>query len=155
MDVHDKLDQITTEVEQARAMPMSASAIVNRADLLGLLGELRELLPTQLHDAGVLLEDRDAVLEQGRAQAQALLAAAQVEHDRLVEASEVTAAARARGAEVQLVAQAEAQRLMTSADEYVEAKLAAFEASLAQLTQQVRRGRERLAQRQPGDPADS
>nr|WP_284290372.1 adenylyltransferase/cytidyltransferase family protein [Angustibacter aerolatus] len=39
VDVHDKLDEITALVEDARAVPMSASAIVHRADLLALLDE--------------------------------------------------------------------------------------------------------------------
>ena len=40
MDVHEKLDEITALVENARAMPMSASCIVNRAEVVTLLEEL-------------------------------------------------------------------------------------------------------------------
>ena len=60
MDVHDKLDQITALMEDARAMPMSASALVNRAEVIGLLDELRDLLPEQLHDADLLLSASSA-----------------------------------------------------------------------------------------------
>ena len=74
MDVHDKLDQITALMEDARAMPMSASALVNRAEVIGLLDELRDLLPEQLHHADLLLSDREAVVEQGRSQAEQLVA---------------------------------------------------------------------------------
>ena len=112
MDVHDKLDQITALMEDARAMPMSASALVNRAEVIGLLDELRDLLPEQLHHADLLLSDREAVVEQGRTQAEQLVANAQSEHDRLVEQSQVMSAARERAAAVQLTAQAEAQRLL-------------------------------------------
>ena len=37
MDVHDKLDELSALVEGARAMPMSASCVVNRAQVLDLL----------------------------------------------------------------------------------------------------------------------
>lgn len=151
MDVHDKLDEITRYVEDARAMPMSASALVNRAELLGLLDELRELLPEELHHADLLLSDRDAVVEQGRADAEQLLKDAQAEHDRLVEQTEVVSAARRRAAQVQTQAQAEATRLLSEADDYVDRKLGDFEITLDKLVQQVQRGREHLAERAAAD----
>ena len=40
MDVHDKLDELSALVEGARAMPMSASCVVNRAQVLDLTGQL-------------------------------------------------------------------------------------------------------------------
>jgi hypothetical protein len=98
VEVHDKLDEITRYVEDARAMPMSASALVNRAELLVLLDELRDLIPEELHHADLLLSDRDAVVAQGRAEAEQLLTQAQAEHDRLVEQTEVVESARQRAA---------------------------------------------------------
>lgn len=153
MDVHDKLDEITQYVEDARAMPMSASALVNRVELLGLLDELRDLLPEELHHADLLLSDREAIVEQGRAQAEQLLAEAQAEHDRLVEQAEVVRAARERAAEVQQQAQAEATRLLEEADDYVDRKLGEFEVALEKLSQQVQRGRQHLSERSAVDRA--
>ncbi len=147
MDVHDKLDEITRYVEDARAMPMSASALVNRVELLGLLDELRELLPEELHHADLLLSDREAVVEQGRAQAEELLTQAQVEHDRLVEQTEVVQAARQRAAHVQQQAQTEVARLLSEADDYVDRKLGEFEIALDKIVQQVQRGRQHLSDR--------
>ena len=51
MDVHDKLDELSTLIESARAMPMSASCVVNRAQVLDLLDEVRSLLPDSLAQA--------------------------------------------------------------------------------------------------------
>jgi hypothetical protein len=61
VDVHEKLDELSRLVEDARSMPMSASCIVNRAELLGLLEEMRELLPEEFRHAQLLLDDREAV----------------------------------------------------------------------------------------------
>jgi hypothetical protein len=96
VDVHDKLDELVRLVEDARAMPMSASALVNRAEVLELLAELGQLMPEQLDQADLLLADREAVVEQGRAEAARLVALAEAEHDRLVEETEVVRAARER-----------------------------------------------------------
>ena len=79
MDVHEKLDEITSLVEQARAMPMSASCIVNRPELLTLLEELRALLPQEIDLAEQLLAGREKVVEEGRSEADRIIAAAQDE----------------------------------------------------------------------------
>ena len=48
MDLKAKLDQVVSLVEGARSMPMSASCVVNRAELLGHLDQMRELRPAFL-----------------------------------------------------------------------------------------------------------
>ena len=55
-EVHGKLAEITQLVEGARAMPMSASCVVNRADLLALLAEL-EALGEQEQETDSFLEE--------------------------------------------------------------------------------------------------
>jgi hypothetical protein len=82
VDVHDKLDEITGLVENARSMPMSASCIVNRSELLGLLEELRELIPEEFRHAQLLLTDRDVVVDEGRREAARIVAEAEAERDR-------------------------------------------------------------------------
>lgn len=151
MDVHDKLDEIVRLVEDARAMPMSSSALVNRSEVLELLAELGALLPEQLDQADLLLADREAVVEQGRAEAARIIEQAQEEHDRLVEETEVVQEAQERAARVERDAQAEAERLLVEADDYVDRKLGEFEIALDKLGAQVRRGREHLAARRLGE----
>ena len=153
MDVHGKLDEVTQYVEDARAMPMSASALVNRGELLALLDDLRELLPEELHHADLLLSDREAVVNQGREEAERLLTEARAEHDRLVEQTEIVSSARQRAAQVQTQAQAEATRLLSEADDYVDRKLGDFEVTLDKLLQQVQRGRQHLSERAAADRA--
>ena len=65
MDVHDKLDELITIVEEARSMPMSASCIINRGEVLALLEEVRALLPEEFRHAQLLLADRP-VRQQGQ-----------------------------------------------------------------------------------------
>jgi cell division septum initiation protein DivIVA len=151
MDVEEKLAEIVQLVEDARAMPMSASCLVNREELLGQLDELRNLLPEQLERADVLLSDRDAVVEGGRDAAKRLLDQARAEHDRLVGEQAVVIGARERAAVVVSEASAESTRLLSDADDYVDRKLAEFEIALQKLTQQVVRGRARLGARRAAD----
>ena len=154
MDVHDLLNEITVSVRDAKGMPMSASCLVNRAEMLQALERLRDALPVSLDHADALLHDRDAVLSSGREEAERLLAAAHAQREELLEQTDVVVAARERADEVAKQARAEATRLLADADDYVDRKLGEFEVVLGQLGSQVNNGRERLAARRAADLVD-
>ena len=151
MDVHEKLDELSSLVEEARSMPMSASCIVNRAELLGLLEELRELLPEEFRHAQLLLDDREAVVEEGRREAQKLIAEAEVQRDLLTSETAVVAAAEIRAEEIRLAAVEEAQTMRAEVDDYVDSKLANFEVVLDKTMAAVHRGRDKLRGRTDHD----
>jgi cell division septum initiation protein DivIVA len=151
VDVHEKLDELSSLVEEARSMPMSASCIVNRAELLGLLEELRELLPEEFRHAQLLLDDREAVVEEGRREAQKLIAEAEVQRDLLTSETAVMAAAEIRAEEIRLAAVEEAQTMRAEVDDYVDSKLANFEVVLDKTMAAVHRGRDKLRGRTDHD----
>jgi hypothetical protein len=57
-DVYTVLDELSDIVEAARAMPMSEKCVVNRNEVLDLLDAIRQMLPTAVQEAEVLLADR-------------------------------------------------------------------------------------------------
>ena len=122
MDVQKKLDEIVAAVSGARSMPMSASCVVNRADLLSMLEELREALPGSLAQAQELIGDREQMVEQARQEADRILAEARKE----------------------------AEDVRAEADDYVDSKLANFEVVLTKTLGSVGRGREKLLGTGPG-----
>jgi cell division septum initiation protein DivIVA len=153
VDVHDQLSQIAATVRGAKAMPMSASCLVNRAELLDALERVREVLPVDLDQADALLSERDAVVAAGRSEAEQLVEDAHAERELLIEQTDVLVAARERAGAVAAQARAEATRLLADADDYVDRKLGEFEVVLGQLGSQVNNGRERLASRREADLA--
>ncbi len=144
MDVHDKLDELTAIVENARSMPLSSSCVLNRGELLALLDELRQLLPEELQHADLLLADREAVVAEGRAAAERILAAAHQEQARLVSETEVWIEARRQADAMQAEVEAESARMRREVDDYVDTRLANFEVVLEKTLSTVRRGREKL-----------
>src|SRR5450631_2128859 len=132
---------------------MSATCLVNRAEMLELLERLREELPADLDHADALLSDREAVLAAGRAEAEAILQDARGEREQLIEQTDILAAARLRADTVTTQARAESALLLADADDYVDRKLSEFELFLGQLTSQVNNGRLRLTFRREADLA--
>jgi cell division septum initiation protein DivIVA len=151
MTVHDKLDEIVGVVEGARAMPMSASCMVNRADLLAQLEELRAMLPGQLAQAEEVLQSRADVVEEGRGEAQRIIEEAKRERARLIARTEVAHEATVEAERIVAEAEDEANKMRDDVDDYVDTKLANFEVVLGKTLAAVERGREKLRGRHPLD----
>lgn len=149
MDVHDKLDEVTAVVEGARSMPMSASCVVNRGEVLALLEELRGLLPEEFRHAQMLLADRESVVDEGRREAQRLLVRAEEERLTLTSETEVVREARREAERILAEALVAAQTMRSEADDYVDTKLANFEVVLDKTLAAVHRGRDKLRGRSP------
>jgi cell division septum initiation protein DivIVA len=147
VDVHEKLAGIRRAVEQARSMPMSASAVVNRGELLGSLDELDAELTAAFSEAQRVIAEREEILAQARRDAEQIVQDARNERDRLVSDTEVFRVAKRRADQVVAEAGEEAEGLRTETDDYVDAKLANFEITLERTMEAVKRGRERLAGR--------
>jgi cell division septum initiation protein DivIVA len=151
VDVHDKLDDLSAIVENARAMPMSASCVVNRGHVLDLLDEVRALLPDSLAQADDVLADREDLLAAARVEADAIVAEAALHARDLVSEHEIYRAAVAEADAVRADADAEASRMRRETDDYVDAKLANFEVALHKTIAAVQKGRDKIRGRHDYD----
>ncbi len=144
MDVQERLAELAVLVEDAKAMPLSASCLVNRSQVLDLIEEIRQLLPESVHRADELLADREAVVQDGRREADRILERARSDADRMVSEHEVYLAAVAEAQALQAEATEDTSRMRRETDDYIDAKLATFEITLQKTLQTVDRGRDRL-----------
>ena len=151
MEIHDKLDELTTILETARAMPMSASCIVNRVEILERLDELRKMLPGELTTAQQLLDDRGAVIAEGRAEADRIVEEARAERARMVAKTEIVREATREADALVAAARSDAERMRVEIDDYVDGKLANFEVVLHKTLQAVEKGRAKISGRHEFD----
>jgi hypothetical protein len=146
------LDALEQAVSAARAMPMSASVLVSRAELLDLVEQARTALPGQLQRADDVLAAADAERAAARADAERIEAAARRRAAELVEQESVVALAQERAAQIVREAEETARGLRRDADDYCDRRLADFEIDLGKVLSQVQAGRAKLADRLD-DPA--
>jgi cell division septum initiation protein DivIVA len=147
MDIHAKLDELTSLIETARAMPMSASCIVNRTEILERLDELRKMLPGELTTAQQILDDRGAVIAEGRVEAERILEEARAERTRMVAKTEIMREATREADALVAAARSDAERMRVEIDDYVDGKLANFEVVLHKTLQAVEKGRAKISGR--------
>ena len=145
--VQAKLAELTAIVEGARSMPMSASCVVNRSEVLDLLVELRALLPKQLHEAQAVLGDRHEVVEAGHREAERIIAEATAERERMLAETDVYAEGQLEATRLVEEARILTDSMRIEVEDYVDGKLANFEIVLTKTLAAVERGRQKLAGR--------
>ena len=143
-DVEAKLHHLEQLVGEAKSVPLSASIMLNRAEVDGLVADLREALPDELTQARWVVKERDDILERARADADQMLADARAERDRLVSEQEVVRTAQAQAEQLVAEAREQARQMRLEAEDYVDAKLANFEVVLHKTLGAVERGRTKL-----------
>ncbi len=154
MDVQKKLDEIVEVVGSARSMPMSASCVVNRADLLAMLDEVRQALPGSLAQAQELIGGREQLVEQARQEAERIIESAHAQRGTLISDTAVARQSQDEADRILDEARREAEEIRAEADDYVDSKLANFEVVLTKTIGSVDRGREKLLGRGPGLDAE-
>jgi vacuolar-type H+-ATPase subunit H len=145
MDSVEKLTSAITMVEEARGVPLSASCVVHRGEMLELLDEAREALPSDLESAQKLLAARDAIIEEGRVSAEQMIAMAREDVARMVEQTSIVQMARDEARKILDEARTLGYQEKQEVEEYIDGRLATLEVILNKTQDAVARGRERLA----------
>jgi len=145
VDSLEKIEAAITMVKESRAVPLSASCVVHRGELLGLLDEINESLPGDFASAQKLLAHREEIIEEGRQSAEKLIAHAREEVARMVEQTAIVAAAREEAGRLVDEAHAQVEKERSEVDAYIDSRLATLEVILNKTLEAVNRGRERLA----------
>lgn len=144
-DVETLLHRLSDIIGNARPMPLSASVMVNRDELLELVDEALGRLPVELREARWLLKEREEFLAKAQREADDILDAARVQAERMVQRTEVVRTAQHTARSLVDEAEAEARRLRHEAEDYCDQKLAQFEIVLDRTIKTVQAGRSRLS----------
>ena len=139
------IERILKEIEEARSVPLSRDgALVNRQEMMNLLNELKAKLPPDILHAQHLLENKEAVINEGRLAGQAIIEEAKHEANRLISQTEIVQEANLRAQDILRQVDEELAKMRHQTDEYIDIKLANFEESLQKTMQVVKRGREKI-----------
>ena len=125
------IERILKEIEEARSVPLSRDgALVNRQEMMNLLNELKAKLPPDILHAQHLLENKEAVINEGRLAGQAIIEEAKHEANRLISQTEIVQEANLRAQDILRQVDEELAKMRHQTDEYIDVKLANFEESL-------------------------
>ncbi|MBF8252448.1 MAG: hypothetical protein HW379_790 [Actinobacteria bacterium] len=145
MDSIEKLASAISLVEEARGVPLSASCVIHRGEMLELLDEARAALPKDFESAQRVISMRDAIIEEGRLSAEAMISMAREDVARMVEQTSIVQNARDEARKILGDAREQGIHEKAEVEEFIDGRLATLEVILNKTQDAVSRGRERLA----------
>src|SRR5437773_8947661 len=84
MDIGARIQQLEDMIREAKSMPLSASALLNREELLEVVTAMKEALPEEIKQARWVVKDREELLSKARRDAEGLADKARADQARLV-----------------------------------------------------------------------
>jgi F0F1-type ATP synthase membrane subunit b/b' len=137
MDLAARLQQLEDMVREAKSMPLSSSALLNREEVLGLIEGMKGSLPEEIKQARWVVKDREELLSKARRDAEAMVEQARQEQLRLASHEAVVGRAEQEAERIVSEAEEEARRLRLEAEDYVDSKLAQFEIALTRISEEL------------------
>ena len=131
-------------IENARAMPLSASSMVNKEELLDMIDEAMRRLPDDLRNARWLLKEREEFLAKVTREGDEILELARSRAERLVQRTEVVRTAEQTARRLVETAREESRRMRLETEDYCDQKLKNFESTLGQARDVIATGRRKL-----------
>ncbi|MBK5288632.1 MAG: hypothetical protein JJE46_09200 [Acidimicrobiia bacterium] len=143
-DTEELILTVRDHIDTARSVPMSASVMVNRDELVGILENAVAALPEEIRQARWLLKEREEFLAKARREAEDIIDAGRQQAQRMVEKTEVVREANLHARRIVDDAEKTSRDLKHEAEDYIDQKLASFEVVLERTMTAVVKGRERL-----------
>jgi F0F1-type ATP synthase membrane subunit b/b' len=151
----EKLARLRELILNARAMPMSASCVINRGDVLSAIDDVIENLPDEIAEAQDIIDRSQAKIAEGEAAADRILAEAREHAAKLADHSEMVRVAEQQVAQMRADAEEDVAALRRETDQFIDSRMAGFESVLHKTASQVKTARIRLAERSGLDGATS
>jgi vacuolar-type H+-ATPase subunit H len=152
-DTEVLLKRVVELINNAKSMPLSASVLISKDEVVELLESAIEKLPDELRQARWMLKERQEFLDKVQREADEILEAARTRAERMVQRTEIVREAQHTAKREVDTAREDARRLRHEAEDYCDQKLAAFEIVLERTIKTVQAGREKLSVT-PLPPAD-
>ncbi|MCL4445444.1 MAG: hypothetical protein M1134_01000 [Actinobacteria bacterium] len=150
----DLIRQTIEIVNSAKSMPLSASVLVSRDELVDLLQAALDSLPDDIREARWLLKEREEFLADKTREAESLVEDVRVQAERMVSRTEIVRQANHVAQRILDDANEEARRMRHEAEDYCDQKLAGMEIVLERVMRTVQAGREKLQSTAPPPDVD-
>jgi vacuolar-type H+-ATPase subunit H len=137
MDLAGRLQQLEEMVRDAKSMPLSSSALLNRDEVLDMLKDMQETLPEEIKQARWIVKDREDLLGKARQDAERIVEQAKEDQLRMARKEEVVHRAEEEADRIVAEAEQQAMDARAEAESYVDARLAQFEIALRRILEEA------------------
>ncbi len=151
-ELQDMVEELIVTVEQARGMPLSGNASIDRNDFIERLRDLRERLPEELRTARWMVREREAFITQTNEQSAEIMRRAKETGAQMVSETQVMTEAVEEANILVRNAEEQARTIRLESEDVVESSYEHIETLLTNLLERIRDRRAELHQARPAPP---
>ncbi len=140
MDILYLADRLESLVNSSRRVPLSSRVMIEEEELLALVEQLRQTIPTEIKQAKRLLQDRDRIIESAQSEADKIVSMARERAEYMINQDNVYYMAKERGEQVLTDAERDASATRQEIEEYAVAVLGNLAHQLQSQLHQVENG---------------
>lgn len=143
MKLDDLIQEMQGMVNNAKAVPFAGDkAMLSRGDLLDILDEIEDAMPSEIRQAKNIVADRNQILTQAKKESEEVIKKAEERRKALINQSEIVRQAQAQAQEILNDAKIKATGVRKAANQYVDDVMKKTEEALATQFNDIKRTRQ-------------
>ena len=143
-DVKDLIEQMETLVLQAKSVPFTSNCMVDREEMLILVGMLRDNLPLEIKQAHWLLDNSNQIISEARKEAEMILRKTEQRVATMIDEHGITLKAKELAAQTIQSANASAQQIRNGSLDYADKRLTELEEELTGMLLMIQKNKKEL-----------
>ncbi|MDR3304574.1 MAG: ATPase [Clostridiales Family XIII bacterium] len=136
MKVLDLLEEIEEICDTAGGVPLTNKIMVDKAELLEIVDDLRKALPDEIQQAQFIKDERERILNDAKEEYETIIRDAEQRAEILVDQNEITTRAKQRSKDIEESASSGAKQLKMSTYDYIDKVLFDFQEKMEYLNGQ-------------------
>ncbi|MBR3057367.1 MAG: hypothetical protein IKG93_05295 [Clostridiales bacterium] len=138
-DLYELLDQLQATIEQAKSVPFSDNCLVDRADALYWIKQIRASFPTEVKQAKWIVEQNRQVVASARQKAESILRESEQRQAIMVDEHQITLLAKEQGDQILAEANQQAEQIYARSLDYARKRLKDVENELTDMLVRIQK----------------
>ena len=151
-ELQELVDEMIVSVEEAKTVPLSANAMIDRDEMLGMLTTLRDRLPEEMKAARWMIREREAFVARTNERARSIVDRAKTRAEEMVSESHVLAEAVEEANVLIRRAEGEARQIRLESEDFAHQRLEYLETLFGKLIAQVQNAKAEFHEARPPEP---
>lgn len=145
MKMEELVNELQEMVNDAKSMPFANDKVMlNRDNVLDILDEIEDAVPTEVRQAKNIVNDRNQILSQAKKEAEEIIKQAEERRKAMINQHEITKQAQTQAVEIVNDSKVKAAGIKKAANQYVDDMMKSVEDALSGQYSEIRRTRQNL-----------
>lgn len=144
MNLLELVEELEDLTETSSQIPLTGKVMIDRDELLEIINEMRNEIPTEVREAKQISTERDAIIDNAKKEADNIIQGARSHAEEIISQDELVLQANKRADEILKSSNEESTRIREGARDYADSLLENTQKNLADIIKTLNENRQEL-----------